>query len=96
MASVDETLASWTAWSEDIKSQLNEAKTAVENLKATDAAEDAAQAEALLNEVEAKVQAAYETATSTPETPDSETPETPADPNAPHPDQTLPGDLPSQ
>lgn len=69
MASVDETLASWTAWSQDIKTKLADALATNEQLVATDAEQDAAQAAALQEEFAAKVQAAYDTAVAPPELP---------------------------
>lgn len=75
MADVDQVLADWTAWSENIKTQLADALADAQNLRDTDAAEDAAQANALSEALAAKVQAAYDAVTSPPVTePDPEPP----------------------
>lgn len=82
VATLDETLAAWTTWSDDIKGQLQSALETIQTLKDTDAAEDKAQADALTAEVEAKVQAAFDAATSTPTAPGTTDPVT-TEPEAP-------------
>ena len=74
MANVDEILASWTNWSQDLKAQLQSALDTIQQIKDTDAAEDAAQAEALTNELTAKVQAAYDSVSAPPAPPVEEPP----------------------
>lgn len=72
MARVDEVIASWTAWSENIKTALADALADAQNLRDTDAAEDAAQANALSETVADKVQAAFDAVSAPPTTPPAE------------------------
>lgn len=66
MADIDATLASWTAWSEDIKTKLADALADAQNLRDTDAADDAAAANALSSALADKVQAAFDAVSAPP------------------------------
>ncbi len=74
MSGVDETLAAWTTWSQNIQAQLATALETNAQLVATDAEQDAAQAAALQEQFAAQVQAAYELATTSPAPPVEEPP----------------------
>lgn len=68
MADVDAVLAAWTAWSEDIKTKLAAALADAQTLRDTDAAEDAAQANALSEALATKVEAAFNAVSAPPVT----------------------------
>jgi hypothetical protein len=105
MSAVDEALASWTtayneleAHNDELVTQLEAANETIEQLVATDAAEDSEQKAALEAQIAQQITTALELAKNPPAPPEPPPvtepvePE-PVDPNAPHPDQTLPGDL---
>jgi len=120
MTSVDQALAGWTDYANqleaqnaelkqqntDVTSQLETANQTIQQLKDTDAAEDAAQAQALTDQIAQQIQDALDAAKAEPTTPDPTPPEggggetpteppTPVDPEAPPtPAGELPPDTP--
>lgn len=81
VATIDETLASWTNWSNDIKAKLKDALDDAQNLRDTDAAEDAVEANALSEALAKKVQDAFDAVSTVPTIPGTTDPVT--EPEAP-------------
>ncbi len=82
MTAVDEALAGWTRYAQELKNhsqglqeQLEDALARIQQLIATDAQEDAAQAEALQQQIAEQITSALETVKNPPQEPGSEEPE---------------------
>ena len=89
VATLDETLAAWTAWSQDIKTKLADALADAQNLRDTDAAEDAVEANALSEALAKKVQDAFDAVSKAPDVEEPPVVEEPVDetPVVPDPDE---------
>ena len=90
MSAVDEAIARFTAFTQGVLADLQEARTQIQELIDTDAVEDAAQAEALQNEIAGKIDTAIATLQNPPSAPVEEEPEPTPEPEPEAPVEETP------